>query len=168
MSVATSAIVRIRKIAKLSLQWCLSMSWHLYRIATFRPAFSFIADKKLSVVSFGAVFWLASVIRFAVVGQGGVHYATINCMLYFFWLCVLLERRERSSSLLCTALGLSAVIDMSAVALHLAHLWPSAVSTYKASTVAFVGELAAISVLRWRFFKAPAVVQLVGYGRDAK
>ena len=164
---ATSPIVRLQHLTKKTLQGCLSMAWHLYRIATFRPAFASMADKALTVASFGFVFWLASVGRFAVFGHNGVHYATVNCALYFFWLCLLLERKQRSSSLLCAAMGLSALIDFAAAGLYLAGQWPMAGSTYKTSSVAFLVELLAVAVLRWQFFKAPADAQMTGYRRKA-
>ena len=136
---ATSPIVRLQHLTKKTLQGCLSMAWHLYRIATFRPAFASMADKALTVASFGFVFWL----------------------------CLLLERKQRSSSLLCAAMGLSALIDFAAAGLYLAGQWPMAGSTYKTSSVAFLVELLAVAVLRWQFFKAPADAQMTGYRRKA-
>jgi hypothetical protein len=96
--------------------WSAAMGWHLWRIATLRPAFSRLSDSGSMVGSFIGLFFAAGILRWAILGPGTAEYQFLPTMLklvlHLMVVIVLFERRSRSSSLSAAVLGVSAVFDI--------------------------------------------------------
>lgn len=106
-------------VFNLIVNWLGAMAFHLFRIITLRPYFKGIADTQFSLVSFGAVFVLGALSRYATKGhQSGEAFARI--LLFDIAVLGLVALRPgQSKALFCVLLGASAVMDFMFSTIHL-------------------------------------------------
>lgn len=134
----------------IAILWVSSLSWHLWRILTLRPAYRYLKDGPGAVVSFLFAYYAAGLLRNYERGPGS---ALIMLTVNLLVVLALFERRERSSILPLGVLGASAATDL-VVALTMLLGWtpPTGVTTYYWSSI-----LEATLVVRviYRFFKLP-------------
>lgn len=145
--------------------WTGAMVWHLYRLITLRPVFAQMADSVVTATSFSLVFFVAGGIRFFVANGADWHRMAITLALYYLWIAVCLERRVRSSSLLCAALGFSAAFDVLVVLLHAVGVLPSVNPMLAPGVPLLALEVLGIAILRQQFLRCPPDVQARGYRR---
>lgn len=88
-------------------KWMLSMVWHLWRIATFRPYFKGIGDTGVTTCSFAFVFIFFSLLRWSVFGTMGLGPAVLGVLIWAAILVAIFERTHRSSSLVLACFGAS-------------------------------------------------------------
>ena len=150
-----------------TLTWSAAMGWHLWRIATLRPAFNRLSDSGIMVASFVGLFYAAGVLRWTVLGPGTPEYEFWPTMLKLFAHMVvvfaLFERRSRNSALTSCVLGVSAVFDLAVAMLCLLGLRASVMPVH---AVEVVMELAWMVAMAAHFSNEPPVVRANGYRRS--
>lgn len=147
-----------------TLTWTAAMGWHLWRIATLRPAFSRLSDSGPMVASFLGLFYAAGVLRWTVLGPGTAEYQFWPTMLKLFVhmmvVFALFERRSRNSALTASVLGVSAVFDLAVAMLILLGLRASAMPFH---WVEYVMELLWMVSMVANFSNEPPAVRAKGY-----
>jgi hypothetical protein len=142
--------------------WVCAMAWHLCRLITLRPMFALIADSIVTVSSFSLVFFLAGGSRLYLASGADWPRMLIHLVLFYLCIVICLERRTRSSSLVCAALGFSAAVDVLMLGLYAA----SAVSGLNSGAQMMVLKVLGIGILRQQFLRCPPDVQANGYRRS--
>ena len=142
--------------------WVCAMAWHLFRLITLRPMFALIADSIVTVSSFSLVFFLAGGSRLYLASGADWPRMLIHLVLFYLCIVICLERRTRSSSLVCAALGFSAAVDVLMLGLYAA----SAVSGLNSGAQMMVLKVLGIGILRQQFLRCPPDVQANGYRRS--
>jgi len=142
--------------------WVCAMAWHLCRLITLRPMFALIADSIVTVSSFSLVFFLAGGSRLYLASGADWPRMLIHLVLFYLCIVICLERRTRSSSLVCAALGFSAAVDVLMLGLNAA----SAVSGLNSGAQMMVLKVLGIGILRQQFLRCPPDVQANGYRRS--
>lgn len=141
--------------------WALSMAWHLWRVASFRPAFKGIGDTGFAFASFLVVYFAASLFRWYGIYEMPLPDALFGACIHLVILVFLFERNRRSSSLVYIALASSAVVDL--VAIAAAFLGLTAVNSK-----GFLGIEVLLYAWAYLCFKRePIEVQAKGYKRKS-
>jgi hypothetical protein len=138
-------------MAHLLLMWPLAMGWHLWRIATFRPAFEKMSDTPATTISFAVVFFAAGLSRHA--QSQPIFMVALGLIFWAVVLAVLFERSDRSSSMFCSALGCSTIVDLACTVFGM--------STW----MALFMEVTLLATSFGGFLRQPAEVRARGYGR---
>lgn len=118
-------------MVKYALTWVATMSWHLWRIVTLRPAYPHLSDSGLMVSSFLAVYFGAGLLRWCVAPRllhdapADTVTVLVSLALYMVGVVVLLERRQRNSALSAVVLGVSAACDLLITIGYLVGVLPS-------------------------------------------
>lgn len=142
-----------------ALIWAVAMTWHLWRIATLRTAFAHMADDAKTLKSFGSVFVAAGLLRHWVFGQQDF-FGTIGTLaIWSLPLVVLFERSNRSSTLVATCMGVSAIVDLLVVAAETSGLVPGLGQVY----AVFYVEVLLMLIQRQIFLRRPDDVRARGY-----
>lgn len=153
--------MRILTIAPL---WVASVTWHLWRVMTMRPAYRYIGDTFLPVVSFGLVFLVTGASR-RVMGGDTLMGAFFEQVLLGLFLCLLAERRHRSSSLCVAFMAASIVVDLVAGGLFVAGVLKTPQLPFMAGGLWQAALMLAAYV---QFRQEPLEVQATGYRPDGK
>jgi hypothetical protein len=140
--------------------WFGSMSWHLWRMVTGRPAYTGLGDTWLTATSFAAVFFIAGLLRWHVLGSAAFLEASLDLLIYAVILLVIAERRTRSSGLVCALFGISAAVDLVVCSLYAVELIPS-VDLPGVMNAGITVALMFVAVIR--FHREPLCVQRNGY-----
>jgi hypothetical protein len=140
--------------------WVGAMAWHLWRIASFRPAYDRLSDTPKMMASFAFVFFLAGMTRWTVAEAVDPQRAFFGLVVSVGVAIILFERADRSSSLVAATLGASAVVDFACAALRLAGVETSAPT---AAAVEIVLYLRCAQM----FSREPLAVRRAGYRRSA-
>lgn len=148
--------------------WSAAMGWHLWRIATVRPAFDKLSDSAQVVWSFIGAFFAAGALRWVILAPGPyaehqLFGVALQLGVHLLLVMALCERRHRSSALTATVLGASVVVDLAVCALYLVGLLDSV------RTTGFVGlavELFLSLAMAVQFSRQPAAVRQSGYRRS--
>jgi len=140
--------------------WLVAMGWHLWRIATGRPAFPQMSDTRATTASFVAVFFGAGLVRWSVAGGRDLVSTVIGLVLMAFAVVLIAERPHRSSSLTASILGASAAVDILVIGGHLIWSMPLRHTAYS-----FL-ELMLIALCAVRFSQAQEHVRRAGYRRQ--
>lgn len=155
--------------ASVVLMWVCAMCWHLWRIATLRPAFKHLGNTGPVVCSFVAMFYLAGILRHHVLmPESSEHFVSLQVTILALTLQLALvwmifEKRDRSSALSAAILGTSAVVDLSLSALFLVGLLEEPRVTY-----GFWLEAGLAGIVFARFMSEPPEVQASTYKRGNK
>lgn len=152
----TSPFLQCTRIA---IDWALAMFWHLWRIATLRPAFNHMADDAKTLLSFGSVFVAAGLLRHWVFGHQDLFGAIGTMAMWALLLIVLFERSNRSSTLVAACMGVSAIVDLVLVAAETSGL----VSGLGRLNAVFYVEVLLMLVQRHIFLRRPDEVRARGY-----
>ncbi|KKI12218.1 hypothetical protein [Comamonas thiooxydans] len=142
--------------------WVCAMAWHLFRLITLRPVFALMADSVVTVSSFSLVFFVAGWSRLYLSSSADWPSMHINLVLFYLCIVICLERRTRSSSLVCAALGFSAAVDVLMLGLYAS----GAISGLNPGARLMVLKVLGIGVLRQQFLRCPPEVQANGYRRS--
>lgn len=147
--------------------WSAAMGWHLWRIATVRPAFDKLSDSAQVTWSFIGAFFAAGILRWAFLAPGNyaehqLFAVVLRLGLHLFVVMALCERRHRSSALTATVLGVSVVVDLAVCALYLVGLLDS---VRQQGWVDVAIELSLSIAMAVQFARQPAAVRKSGYRR---
>jgi Kef-type K+ transport system membrane component KefB len=147
--------------------WSAAMGWHLWRIATVRPAFDKLSDSASVVWSFIGAFLTAGILRWVLLAPGSYREhqffsVLVQLAVHLLVVLALCERRRRSSSLTATVLGASAVVDLAICLLYLVGVLASAGSQ---GWVDVTVELALSVAMAVQFARQPTAVRQSGYRR---
>lgn len=135
-------------LAKSAALWVGSISWHLWRIATLRPAFSQLRNSWFSLLSFTLVFALAGSLRWVTAApttyplQPTLHGLALHWLLLFG----LIGWFGKHKNLVAACLGASAVIDGLAMGLF-------AAGVLEIKLAANVLEVLLVAITVHRFFQ---------------
>ncbi len=145
------------------LVWVSAMCWHLWRIATLRPAFRHMSDTRPMAFSFLAVFYFAGLLRWVVLNddpKASVLSAGVGLFVYMLSIFFVFERSRRSSALAAAVLGASAALDLLVSAGVLVGLLDSVRLPIGMNPVLEIGWAL---MLKAKFDKEPAYVRAEGY-----
>lgn len=145
--------------------WLASVSWHLWRVLTMRPAFKYLSDTALPVLSVSLVFMAVGLIRHVGFGSEGLLGAFFEQTVFGLVLCLLAERRGRSSSLTVAYLSASAVVDIFTCCMFAAGLLKTPQLPLMAGGIWQVALMVAAYA---QFHREPAEVQTTGYRPNGK
>ncbi|MDO9099659.1 MAG: hypothetical protein Q7V53_02795 [Caldisericota bacterium] len=145
--------------ARVAAVWALAMVWHLWRIATVRPAFAYMADDQRTVASFASVFVVAGLLRHWIFGPADFFGAVGTLALNVLMLLILFERSNRASTLVAACMGVSALSDMLVIALEQSGLVPGVGKVHGM----FYAEVGFMLIQRHVFLRQPAAVRARGY-----
>lgn len=140
--------------------WLLSMSWHLWCIATLRPDFRRLGDTVVTFISFFALFCLASWLRWGVLGDVGAIGVLGTITFWTITLLLVSERTQRASTLFFSLLGCSAVVDFLASAVQMLGY-----GDFVSRSFWFLVEVALMLGAYAHFRAMPREVQASGYRR---
>ena len=149
-----------------ALIWPAAIGWHLWRIATVRPAFDKLSDTARVVWSFIGIYFAAGILRWYALAPGAyadhkLFPVLVKLFVHLLIVLALFERRNRSSALSASVLGVSVVVDLVVCALYLVGVTDS-VSTHLVDAVA---EIALSFAMLVKFDQQPAAVRMHGYLR---
>ena len=147
--------------------WSAAMGWHLWRIATVRPAFDKLSDSAQVVWSFIGAFFAAGILRWVLLAPGSyaeqqLFSVVLQLGLHLIIVMALCERRRRSSTLTASVLGVSVVVDLVVCALYLVGVLDS---VRPRGWVDFAIELFLSIAMAVQFARQPADVRMSGYRR---
>ncbi len=145
------------------LVWMSAMGWHLWRIATLRPAFRHMSDTRPMAISFMGVFFAAGLLRWVVLNdepKASALSAGFGLFVYMLGVLFVFERSHRSSSLAAAVLGSSAALDL----LVSAGVLVGVLDSVRLPTgMGLALEIGWALALKAKFDKEPSYVQASGY-----
>jgi hypothetical protein len=149
-----------------ALIWPASLGWHLWRIATVRPAFDKLSDTARVVWSFIGIYFAAGVLRWYALtpetfADQKIFPVLIKLVVHLFVVLALFERRNRSSALSASVLGVSVVVDIVVCALYLV----GAIDSVSTHLVDAGAEIALSLAMLVQFNRQPEAVRMHGYLR---
>lgn len=152
-----------------TLIWPVAVAWHLWRIATLRPAFDKLSDSARVVWSFIGVYFAAGLLRWVVLSPEAhatplVFPVLLKLFVHLLVVMALFERRSRSSALTASVLGVSAIIDVAVCLLYGA----SAINSVHAGIGDIAAEIGLTVATALQFSNQPAAVRKSGYLKPAR
>lgn len=148
-----------------AITWVAAMTWHLFRIATLRPAFDKLSDTSSVTRSFFAVFFGAELLRWIVL-YPAQYPEVVALMVVFkvliegFFILLVFGSIRHNSSLSASVLGVCALIDLTVSTLYML----GAISSVKvAGWPETIVQLFWVAAMVYQFSRAPAAARECGY-----
>lgn len=143
--------------------WISAMAWHLWRIATLRPAFKNLSDTGPMAMSFIFIYFFAGLLRWVVLNDDhkstGIS-AVFGLLVWLILVFVCFERKNRSSALVASVLGVSALMDLLVCA---GFLIGALESVRSPRLLGITLEIVWSLVMLAQFYREPEYVRLNGY-----
>lgn len=156
----TDGVARLRYV----MLWCAAMTWHLYRIATLRPAYRHLGDTLSSLISFSLVyclsFFVLERVRNEVLYPGSAPNVIMELLLLAMGYAVryMLFRGSGSRAGLMAALGAATVANLlSALALA------SGLATATSAMMSVGLELVLCTAALYQFHRLPPEIRVTNY-----
>lgn len=150
-------------MVKTSFVWVSAMFWHLWRIATLRPAFKQLSDTGPMAGSFILVYFLAGVLRWWILNpdeSSQILKVLFGLFIYLILILAIFERSNRSSSMSAVALGVSAAVDLVVSGAYLLGMLDSVVLP-DATNLGI--ESVWILMMFYQFTRQPEAIRMRGY-----